>query len=154
LELDKEGDEEDYEHIMMAEEEKGQGGEAALGMVCGSPPRGITTAPIITAHGDAHSDLNIHSSDRALNPEHEADEAAHDGAITEDNEDVQPIFIAEVDNHRDGSSDGIVTKAASKPASSSSKTAVTESAGRSSGRRSDNHASFTHEGSEGNIREV
>jgi hypothetical protein len=77
-----------------------------------------------------------------------------EGDKGQDNGDVEPIFIAEVDNNRERPSDGIVTKAASTPSSSSSKTAVSESAGTSSARPSDNHASFTHEGSEGDIREV
>jgi hypothetical protein len=93
--------------------------------------------------------------------EEEADEEDDDhipvaeGDKGQDNEDVEPIFIAEVDNNRERPSDGIVTKeAASTPSSSSSKTAVSESAGKSSARPSDNHARFTHEGSEGDIREV
>jgi hypothetical protein len=77
-----------------------------------------------------------------------------EGDKGQDNEDVEPIFIAEVDNNRERPSVGIVTKAASTPSSSSSKTAVSESAGMSSARPSDNHARFTHEGSEGDIREV
>jgi hypothetical protein len=72
----------------------------------------------------------------------------------QDDEDVEPIFIAEVDNNRERPPDGIVTKAASTPSSSSSKTAVSDSAGKPSARPSDNHASFTHEGPEGDIREV
>jgi hypothetical protein len=77
-----------------------------------------------------------------------------EGDKGQDNEDMEPIFIAEVDNNRERPSDGIVTKAASTPSSSSSKTAASESAGKPSPRPSDNHRSFTHEGPEGDIREV
>jgi hypothetical protein len=99
----------------------------------------ISTLELVEEEADAEDDDHI--------PVAEGDKG-------QDDEDVEPIFIAEVDNNRERPSDGIVTKAASTPSSSSSKTAVSESAGKSSARPSDNHASFTHDGSEGDNREV
>jgi hypothetical protein len=104
--------------------------------------------------GKEHNISTLELDEEEADEEHDDHMPVAEGDKGQDNEDVEPIFIAEVDNNRERPSDGIVNTAASTPSSSSSKTAVSESAGKSSAGPSDNHARFTHEGSEGDIREV